>query len=239
MLKRSHIVIAKRTLSVIESENNSIKINKIAYLFGSIAPDLNCIYPTHTISNTFKRFSNRLSRVDNIQNNLVISFTLGVITHYICDYFCYAHNLGKVDPMHAVYERLLRSHIIKHEEIFELPEYAEVKKHWEYIKEHIRDHDYAEVTSGYSEESIAKAIEAIHFKSGDHIEDILKSLAILHKSYMEESFNIGLEGWYNQKLRMLHDEVYSHLVCCEVLNSLINSRSYLQINQYKVTEESL
>lgn len=111
MLKRSHVVLADSVLSSIQSQID-FRINRLAYLFGSIAPDFNCIYPTHTISNTIGRLQKRIIRVDRLNVGFIKSFTLGVIMHYICDYFCYAHNLNKIDPMHALYERKLRKHIL-------------------------------------------------------------------------------------------------------------------------------
>lgn len=79
-------------------------IYRLQYLFGSIAPDLNCVYPAHRLSTTERRFSKRLDRVNNINNKMIKSFTLGVITHYICDYFCIAHNNESLGIKHKAYE---------------------------------------------------------------------------------------------------------------------------------------
>lgn len=227
MLKVTHIAIAKRTLAYIE-KTCKVRLNKTAYLFGSIAPDINCVYPTHTVDNTLKRFKKRILRVDNSSNNLIISFTLGVITHYICDYFCYAHNLKRVDPMHAVYERLLREHIKLHEKSISISCGDELTEQWEMIKEHIAESISSNKDEEITEERLGKVIEAVHYRSADHIEYIIETLMDMHKTYMEESESFEIDKWYKQKIRMIHDEQYSEFMCNRILTLILNPNIELQ-----------
>lgn len=112
MIKRVHLMIAKELI-----DENTRKIDKMAYLFGSIAPDINCIYPMHTYNKTKKRFKRKFRRFIRSRHSVIRSFTAGVLTHYICDYFCYAHNREKVDVWHAMYERNMEKYISRDSQI--------------------------------------------------------------------------------------------------------------------------
>lgn len=88
-------------------ESNNLRergVLKAAFLFGSIAPDLNCVYPAHRLSTTEKRFMTRLLFVKKFRNTVLRSFVMGIITHYICDYFCFAHNHETLGLPHKKYE---------------------------------------------------------------------------------------------------------------------------------------
>ena len=137
MLKASHIIVADKILQDVQCQMNW-RVNRTAYLFGSIAPDLNCIYPAHSITATIKRFRKKLNRVNKSESTIIKSFTLGVIMHYICDYFCYAHNRRMPDPKHSIYERLLKKHIKNHEEqLGEVPD--SLINQWNEIKIHVTE----------------------------------------------------------------------------------------------------
>ena len=88
-----HIKIAKITA---ENLNNNIdkkfKLDKVVFCLGSIYPDLNCIYPAHRLSSTSNRISKKIKLIDKYGDGIIKSFNLGIITHYISDLFCYAHN---------------------------------------------------------------------------------------------------------------------------------------------------
>ncbi len=106
----SHIRIANQTLKSIDDKIDC-KVYKPVYLLGSIAPDLNVAFPKHTIRLTINRWKRRLRRVDKTSSDLVKSFMLGVIIHYICDYFCYVHNIRSHGLKHKIYEIYLARHI--------------------------------------------------------------------------------------------------------------------------------
>lgn len=112
MKLKQHLEIGNKVLD--EGLINTFKVNRIAYLFGNIAPDLNCIYPAHRLKTTEKRFYKRLKRVEKSSTPLIKSFTLGVITHYICDYFCYAHNIESLGVPHKKYETNLYNYYESH-----------------------------------------------------------------------------------------------------------------------------
>lgn len=115
MKLRQHIVIGKHIIDWVNNGNDikSLKFNtpimERAYLLGCIAPDMNCIYPAHRITTTEKRYINHLIMSTLLDSGLARAFILGLITHYTCDYFCYAHNNCSTGYFHKLYEK----HLIK------------------------------------------------------------------------------------------------------------------------------
>lgn len=207
MLKVSHMRIARETLNKIESHIDW-KINRKAYILGSIIPDLNCAFPTHTINNTLNRFRKRLIRMDNTGSNFIKSFTLGIITHYICDYFCYAHNLNFPNPKHAVYERVMRAHIRKHEEV--IGNWGDdLVKQWELIKEHtivlIKENDNIN--------SIEDTILRIQYDSKDHVEYIIDTVKDMHKKYISQTIDLDALSWYKSLNKIQLDIDYATFMC--------------------------
>lgn len=91
-----------------------VNINSTAFLLGNIAPDLNCVYPAHRLKTTEKRFYKRLRIAEKSEISVVKSFMLGIVTHYICDYFCYAHNIESLGVPHKKYERNLYNYYEAH-----------------------------------------------------------------------------------------------------------------------------
>jgi hypothetical protein len=112
---KQHIEMGKSILSSLnQQEVSNFGINRVAYLLGNVAPDLNCIYPAHRLSTTEKRFYKRLKLLNNAESKLLKSFELGIVTHYICDYFCCAHNNKSSGIKHKKYETNLYSYYDKH-----------------------------------------------------------------------------------------------------------------------------
>lgn len=118
---KHHIAIAKNILDSLD--NDTIKefgINKRAYLLGNIIPDLNCVYPAHRLASTLKRVNKHLNKINRSSLGILKSYRLGIATHYICDYFCYAHNNKSIGLKHKKYEKeLLNYYICNKEELKE------------------------------------------------------------------------------------------------------------------------
>lgn len=120
---KQHIMISKHIMNWLEGED-SIKIgidldkksNRVAYLLGSVAPDFNCIYPAHRLSDTWLRYKRRIHMEQSVKREMLKAYLLGIITHYTCDYFCYAHNNKSTGYHHKVYEKnLIRTSINENE----------------------------------------------------------------------------------------------------------------------------
>lgn len=207
MLKVSHMKIAANTLEKIQ-DNIDWKINRKAYLAGSILPDINCAFPTHTIGHTLKRFKNRLIRMENTDLNIIRSFTLGVITHYICDYFCYAHNLKYPDPCHAIYERIMRNHLRLHES--RIADYGkDLAKQWDEIKKHTVE-CLQEKTGELDMQVIVQNIQHV---GSDHIEYILDTVIDMHKKYIDQTSEIDQNVWYKSINKIQLDIDYATFMC--------------------------
>lgn len=221
MLKTSHLKVADNTLNIIQSKINW-KINRKAYLFGSIAPDFNCVFPTHTIKGTFKRFKHKLYRMENSGSNLVKSFTLGVITHYICDYFCYAHNLSHPNPKHALYERYMREHIEMHNKLVNL-ECEKLEEQWKNIQEHI-------IESSNNNNNIDNILESITNGGFDHIEYIMELVDNMHSEYINNTKNLDAKKWYYSLDKIELDLEYATFMCEKIAMLILNPNEILVVS---------
>jgi hypothetical protein len=72
-------------------------LNRIFFLLGNLAPDisLSFLYRPHTYESTapaLKRLIPRLYRGRVHPRSALFAFFLGIVSHYICDYFCYPHH---------------------------------------------------------------------------------------------------------------------------------------------------
>ena len=78
--------------------------NEKLFLLGNIFPDLiqSYIWCRHEYQHSREYVSRKLNMLK--KRPRLFSFHLGVLTHYICDYFCYPHNV--------CYDRGLVQHIL-------------------------------------------------------------------------------------------------------------------------------
>lgn len=111
MLFSTHRLISNKIHKAIEN-NLSINIDKKGFIYGNVKPDLdlNLLIKSHRISMSLKFV---LKLVDKIINNKYttlkqFSIDLGVINHFISDFFCYVHNeeiSGNMSLLqHIIYE---------------------------------------------------------------------------------------------------------------------------------------
>lgn len=91
---------------------NNMPLQKLAFIFGNLAPDigLTYIYRRHQHSTSMSHLDKLILRLYYgifHPNSIIFSFRLGIITHYVCDYFCYAHNPAFKGHLreHIIYER--------------------------------------------------------------------------------------------------------------------------------------
>ena len=75
---------------------NGIQLNEAAFVLGNLAPDmsLSCFYSRHSREHSERRMARPLARLyggDYTNDSLVFSYSLGVMSHYICDFLCYSH----------------------------------------------------------------------------------------------------------------------------------------------------
>ncbi len=118
MIPQTHVIIAREIYQDVE-KNLNIQLDKTQLIFGSIKPDIYSGLPKlkhfkpqsfDVICNEIQRISNS-SFADNRAYLAAISQKIGVITHYVADYFCIPHNDRKTYKNHfwdhLKYERTL------------------------------------------------------------------------------------------------------------------------------------
>lgn len=116
MRKKSHISLAKYLMDSMQTEE--LKYHKKAFYIGSILPDCipSFITRRHSIEETFEILKKEISRITedyDIDKGMSGYYCrhLGVITHYIADYFTFPHNSifkGSIKE-HCVYESELKT----------------------------------------------------------------------------------------------------------------------------------
>jgi len=76
--------------------SNDMLLRKRLYILGNLAPDLigSFLFRQHsyiTCGARFKKLLRRLCYGNKARSSILFSFYTGVISHYICDFLCYAH----------------------------------------------------------------------------------------------------------------------------------------------------
>lgn len=197
MKLKHHIIIGKEVIDNIDI--NILKefgMHKLCYLFGTIYPDINCVYPAHRLSTTNRKFYILLNKLDRTNSSVAKSFRLGVITHYMCDYFCFAHNNESLGLFHKIYEEKLLDEYKKH-----------LKGDWDYSC------DIVETWSKCKQNNNERNIEKY----------IVKQLSLVNKQYNKESKTDKGKGWYNDTERMHRDLSYCSYIVINVTLMLMTA----------------
>jgi len=113
LLMQTHSLISQAVASVIQEKFN-IPLNKEAFRYGSIKPDF---YLGLMLIPHYKEYSSKIiyKRILDLQSKRLpttpkalkqYSLELGIINHFMADYFCGAHNEAKKSnlPNHLIYE---------------------------------------------------------------------------------------------------------------------------------------
>lgn len=163
MIFQSHLRMASHIVQAGQAVGG---VSRGLLLVGSVAPDLRCVLPSHRITTTGKRFIRRLYKVKNFKSGYRRSFWMGVILHYVCDYFCLAHNSDKIKSGlgHTMYETELNR----------------------FIKEHLDniESDAEEIIC----EDLKEHIDALRTASIEEVFDVLRAL---NREYMDLSAKIS------------------------------------------------
>lgn len=148
MLTMSHKSIAKNTLKFLEIHNINI-LNHKSFIYGNIKPD--CLFQkTPKKHLELEALDFIIEEIENFNydcDSKEMSIKLGVICHYLCDFFCLPHferwsacHISKKlvqTPRHLNYERMLNSYtsyaVLDYKEISNLRSFIEECKS-EYIK---------------------------------------------------------------------------------------------------------
>lgn len=215
MYKYAHIIVSDMMLSDIQSKLDW-KINRKAYLFGSIAPDINIAFPTHTFKHTINRVRKRIMHMEirnNTKRNIIKSFNLGIVVHYICDYFCYAHNINYHKIQHMHYEKHLNNlvKLLKTSGI-------ESRKFTEQI-EIVENHVITELNN--IDTTKEKMLSNITNESIDNIEYIIDILTNIHNNYLDRTKEIDKDNWFESQYKMVIDLGYSIMVSNKIMELML------------------
>lgn len=117
MITNTHILFSKILYENCLKDLN-FKLDKYKFMYGNIKPDIFCNYfkDDHTIKGSIKIVKEYSNKLINSKNNISdFSVGLGVICHYVCDYFCIYHTEGYSKNNifeHIGYERKLHNKVI-------------------------------------------------------------------------------------------------------------------------------
>ena len=119
---RSHIIMGNLLYDCLLKTSN-VPLKRSLFVFGNIRPD---IYPGiwsagHTKDNFLGFIKSEFEQISKInlarseEDALSYSLRLGVICHYMTDFFCYPHNadFGKGVVAHYIYEKKLCHYLHK------------------------------------------------------------------------------------------------------------------------------
>lgn len=117
MLSETHKLIANAVYNMLSSKLNT-KMDYGSLLYGSIAPDLfpSMMFLPHTIEGSTRIVNDTVNNLcsmkmpDNKKDMKKYSFKLGLVVHFVSDYFCKAHNEKRYENLliHYFYERKLK-----------------------------------------------------------------------------------------------------------------------------------
>lgn len=149
----THLGIAKAVKQAVEQEL-PVKLNTMGFLYGNVKPDLSpMLYEIpHYKKNSFDFVKQEIKRLMGLRLesssicSKQFSESLGILTHYLSDYFCYAHS----EP----YKGSLFSHYI-----YEMDLSVYCKRH----AKKIRMHNYPGGRSVYTDyQALCNYIEKLH-----------------------------------------------------------------------------
>ena len=89
-------------------KENNLPLRKLPFVFGNVAPDLtfSYVYCRHEYTYNSQLLYRLLIRAYRTRSPFLLSYRLGKISHYICDYFCFSHCLAFKGSLkdHMIYE---------------------------------------------------------------------------------------------------------------------------------------
>lgn len=101
MLMNTHFIIAKSVASNIDT-NKSFFINEKNFVYGNMKPDLTSKYffKTHYLDESLEMILSKITYLCNLTLNSLSKYfsvtrfsqEIGVICHFLCDFFCVAHS---------------------------------------------------------------------------------------------------------------------------------------------------
>lgn len=149
MRKKSHISLAKGVIHGLGVKDRIT--HRLSFYIGSIWPDCTPSFITkrHCVDETFEVFMDKMSKFINKFNpkkdmGIVSTWRMGVVLHYIADYFTFPHNKHYSGTLkdHCIYEEELKHSMYDCvdgvravNKLYKLPNLLDIKQIEQYIKE--------------------------------------------------------------------------------------------------------
>lgn len=133
----SHVLIAARI-----SKNSFSFPKRCLIMIGSLLPDFNPTTQPHRTQNLLDRINNNYKALDLTQSNFIKSIRFGVMLHYICDYYCYAHNYN-LEISHGIkhMEYEVRLHRLLKQGFYKRRDIEYIEDFYEYITSEKTEYD--------------------------------------------------------------------------------------------------
>lgn len=211
-----HIKIANQLLDKLDNKlKEKVVLNKAAFYLGSILPDINCIYPAHRLGTTKNRVVKAVESISTLKDSdFIKSMQLGIITHYVCDYFCYAHSNETIGVIHKAYEKRLYDYYEIHKNTF-LDENNLVVE-WDKALEIIQ-------------KKLFDRTDTMTAKS--HAYMVLDQIEVLNKEYMIKSKGLRRDkSWVTDIEQCKRDLEYSVFMCENILAMILEPIRCVSVN---------
>lgn len=104
-----HLLFSCNMRRIIRKQSG-VKLNMLGFMYGNILPDIRSMHKPHRLNGSLdflvKRTQNLIRKPHQASSLYSWSKELGIITHYLSDYFCYAHqdHYDKGLGVHMLYE---------------------------------------------------------------------------------------------------------------------------------------
>lgn len=200
MKLQQHVGVAKIVFDKVIKKNKTCKLNRALFYLGSILPDLNCIYPAHRIEETQYRVINKIKYIDTSSSYLIKSMQYGIVTHYVCDYFCYAHSIESLGAPHIRYEKQLFGFYKRHEKQFYNKENLIVE--WDEAKK---------IISNLFEK------DNTYINQDEHADMVFELLKIMNNNYINNYIMNDIHDYSNCTEQCKLDMEYAVFVCEKIL----------------------
>ncbi|MFZ7120071.1 MAG: zinc dependent phospholipase C family protein [Eubacteriaceae bacterium] len=118
MKLKSHIIIANMIVDILEKQID-IKVDRDSLELGAVYPDMNLPKRVriHNLKQVYNNYNIQTRNfINKNKNRLGVSFSLGMLSHYVCDTFCLAHNMKMRNfndfKRHVRYENALSDYLV-------------------------------------------------------------------------------------------------------------------------------
>jgi hypothetical protein len=118
VLSFTHLVVARHFFTGLQKSQSNFELDKQAFLYGNVLPDeKRHLFNIHYWDESKSDVEHYLAKAkDRQRSDIERSKALGVVCHFMCDYFCKYHTLQPyrqiTDWRHFMYEAMLHIRLV-------------------------------------------------------------------------------------------------------------------------------